>query len=183
MPTRPFCNYLFLTTGVSSKYNVNMQQLHGETIKSQRPFDLSDQILDIVPLIMRRIRHEMRVRTMAGLSIVQFRALNYVQRHPGVSLKAVAEHLGLTPPTTSKLIQKLVTNNIIERKDAADRRRICLSLTEQGIKALAIARSETGQQLTMALKSLSKDELDNVSTAFQILANVFSQGGTNVDIP
>jgi DNA-binding MarR family transcriptional regulator len=160
-----------------------MQQLAKETNSQVSTLDSSEQLMELVPVIMRRIRYEMRQRTMAGLSIVQFRALNFIRKHPDTSLKDVAEHLGLTPPSTSKLIQKLVVNMIIERKDAPDRRRVCLSLTRNGVKALAAARAGTRQQLANSLRSLSQDELVDVSKALHILSGVFSQGGGDVDVP
>jgi DNA-binding MarR family transcriptional regulator len=159
-----------------------MQQLAKETINLDSALDSSEQMLEVVPLIMRRIRHEMRQRTIPWLSIAQFRALSFIARHPDVSLKIVAKHLGLTAPSTSKLINKLVIDNIIERKVATDRRRVCLSLTKSGVKALAIARSETRQQLANNLKSLSKDELITLSEALRILGVVFSQGSNDVNL-
>ena len=121
-------------------YNVRMQQLAGETIMPPSLSECAEQLLEVTPLIMRRIRAEMRRRTMPGLSVPQFRALNYLRQHPGASLNVVAEHLGLTPPTASKLIQKLVADRVVARRVASDRRRVCLSLTHSGITALSAAR-------------------------------------------
>ena len=124
----------------------------------------------------------MRRRTMGGLSVPQYRTLNYLMQHPRASLHAVAEHLGLTPPSTSKLVQKLVTNNVVARRVAADRRRICLSLTQSGITALTAARSETREQLAESLKSLSDDELAELSVALRTLGRAFTQGDDNVNL-
>jgi DNA-binding MarR family transcriptional regulator len=116
---------------------------------------------------------------MPGLSVPQFRALNYLRSHPGASLNVVAGHLGLTPPTASKLIQKLVADKVVARRAATDRRRICLSLTESGIAALSVARSETRQQLADTLNTLSKEELAALQVALRGLARAFSQGGAD----
>ena len=63
-----------------------------------------------------------------------------------------------------------------------DRRRVCLSLTPSGINALRMARAETRQQLANNLKSLSPDELINMSKVLSLLGKVFSQGGDDVHL-
>jgi DNA-binding MarR family transcriptional regulator len=140
------------------------------------------ELLEITPLIMRRIREEMRRRSMPGLTLPQFRALNYIRHRPCASLNDLAEHMGLTAATASKIVQKLVLQNVVERKDAADRRRISLSLTDLGAGVLEKAHAETLQHLAGNLKRLSQSELDTVAKGLQILDTVFSQGGNNVNL-
>ena len=160
-----------------------MQQLANETIVEGSPADCAELLLETTPVVMRRIRAEMRLRTLPGLSLPQFRALDYLSHHPQVSLNVVAEHLGLTPPTASKLIQKLVSNKVVVRRVASDRRRVSLSLTQSGIAALSSARSETREQLADSLKSLSPHELAALPVALRALGRAFSQGGNNVNVP
>ncbi|MDO8687257.1 MAG: MarR family winged helix-turn-helix transcriptional regulator [Dehalococcoidales bacterium] len=159
-----------------------MQSLAKETIPQASPSDCSAQLIEVTPVIMRRIRGEMRRRTIPGLTVPQFRALNYLQRHPRSSLSDVAAHLGITLPSTSKLVQNLVVQKVVLRRSATDRRRVCLSLTQQGITALAVARLETQRQLDEVLSSLKQDELATVSAALRILNTVFAGGSTGVDI-
>ena len=160
-----------------------MQSLDKETILPASPLDCSAQLVELTPVIMRRIRGEMRRRTIPGLTVQQFRALNYLQVYPQSSLSALAAHLGLTLPSTSKLVQQLVVQKVIVRRSATDRRRVCLSLTQQGITALDRARLETQQQLAQNLSSLNQKELDIVSAALRVLNLAFSRGGAGVNIP
>ena len=127
---------------------------------------------------MRRIRTEMRRRTMPNLSIPLLRSLRYLRDHPGSSLSELADALGLTMPSASKLVQRLVLNKVVERRNGKDRRRLHLTLTEQGRVALALARLETAQQLEGSLESLSNQELTTVSAALSILGQVFSTLGS-----
>ncbi len=127
----------------------------------------------------------MRGRTIPGISIPQYRTLNYLREHSGASLSEVAGFLGLTMPSTSKLMQKLVMLKVVARRVAKDRRRICLSLTERGRTALASARMETLQQVAQSLESLSEEELATVSAALRILNrafSAFSRGGADVHV-
>jgi len=160
-----------------------MQSLAKETIKSSSPFECSAQLIEIVPLIMRRIRGEMRSRTLGGLTIPQFRTLSFIYRNPRSSLSDLAAHLGLTPPSTSKLVQKLVIKKAIVRRVANDRRRVCLSLTEQGTTALNQSRLETQQQLEKSLNELNSEEIMTVLNALKFLQSAFKEGGTDVNIP
>ncbi|MFH1140133.1 MAG: MarR family transcriptional regulator [Chloroflexota bacterium] len=140
--------------------------------------DCSAQLLDVVPLIMRRIRREMRRHSMPGLSVAQFRTLIYLQRHPGTSLSEVADFLGLTMPSASKLVDRLVMDKAVSRRIAQDRRRIRLSLTERGQTALELARLEAHAQLADSLKALSPEDLATVTSALEILDKAFSPVST-----
>ncbi len=146
------------------------------------PADCSARLLEVVPSIMRHIRQELRSHAMQGLSVPQFRTLNYIWRRPDASLSSVAEHLGLTPPTVSKMIQKLVEQGIIIRNSASDRRQVRLSLSAAGISVVTQAREETRRQLAENLKTLSQEELNNLLSALGILENVFSKNGTDVNL-
>lgn len=156
-----------------------MKQLVVESILSTSPSDCSAQLLEVVPLIMRRIRREMRRHSMPGLSVAQFRTLIYLQRHSGTSLSEVAEFLGLTMPSASKLVDRLVMDKAVSRRIAQDRRRISLSLTERGHTALELARMEARDQLADSLKALPPEDLATVTAALDILDRAFSQVSTN----
>jgi DNA-binding MarR family transcriptional regulator len=147
-----------------------------------RAVDCSTRLLEVVPLIMRHIRSELSSHTMKELSVPQFRTLMYLRRHPDASLTLVAEHLGLTPPTVSKMIQKLVDQKIIKRNTALDRRQVRLSLSAKGISALSKARERTRKQLAENLKSLSEEELTRLSATLEILDRVFSRNNTGDNI-
>ncbi|MSQ21726.1 MAG: MarR family transcriptional regulator [Dehalococcoidia bacterium] len=131
---------------------------------------------------MRHIRSEMRRHGMPGLSVAQFRTLIYLQRHPGTSLSEVANFLGLTMPSTSKLVDRLVTGKSVSRRIAQDRRCISLSLTERGQTALELARLEAREQLSESLKLLSQQELATIYAALRVLEVAFTQGSADVNI-
>ncbi len=131
---------------------------------------------------MRRIRREMRRHSIPGLSVAQFRTLIYLQRHPGTSLSEVAEFLGLTLPSASKLVDRLVMDKSVSRRIAQDRRRVKLGLTERGQTALDLARLEAREQLSESLKLLSQEELATVSAALRVLGLAFTRGSADVNV-
>src|SRR5690349_2361445 len=109
-------------------------------------------IMETVPSVMRAIRTEMRRRRPSDLSVPQFRALAFIRRHPGTSLSEVAEHLGLTLPTMSTLVDNLVSRDLINREtNPENRRRVNLTLTPAGQAAFAAAQADTQARLVELL--------------------------------
>lgn len=128
------------------------------------------QVMDTVPLVMRIIRAEMRSHRTPDLTVPQFRALLYVSRREQVSLSDVADHLGLTLPSVSKLVDKLVERGLMFRTNAADdRRRMILTLTPAGQAARESAAQATQARLIEQLNTLSPEECAVVSEAMRLL--------------
>ncbi len=135
------------------------------------------EILDIVPVIMRVIRAEMRNHRSADLAIPQFRTLLFIERNPGSSLLTLANHLGLTPPTVSKMVDGLVLNRLLRREESLkDRRMVTLTLTAQGCTILEKARNGTLASLIDVLSRLTAEEGETVSQAMKLLHGLFLPG-------
>ena len=104
---------------------------------------VADRVMEAVPAVMRRIRLAMRadVAGQPGTTVPQLRALLFVRRHPGCSLSAMAEHLGMTLPACSGLAERLVRAGLLERTtDPQERRRVQLRLTSDGMERVAPRR-------------------------------------------
>lgn len=137
--------------------------------------DCALEILEVVPSVMRAIRSEMRKRRTPDLSVPQFRVLTYLKRRPGSSLSEVAEHIGLTAPSMSKLIDGLVERRLVNRQDASDdRRRVHLVLTEKGITLLEAAYDETHARLAEMLAGLTTSQYRDILSSMKILRPVFT---------
>jgi len=133
------------------------------------------ELLEVVPLVMRTIKGEMRSRRAAGLSVPQFRTLLRVNRQPQTSLTEVAEHLGLTTPTTCRMIDDLVARGLVlSQPSTVDRRKIMLSLTGAGRASLEDARQGTLDCLEELLAPLAPDERAAVIQAMRILQRTFA---------
>ncbi len=132
-------------------------------------------LMDTSPQILQAIRVEMRRGRGADISIPQFRTLRFIQRHPDSSLSDLAEHLGLALPSVSKLVDGLVKQELISRKESAeDRRKITLLLTETGASIVDSARADARANLAEKLKHLSDDDLKTISQAMLILHPIFA---------
>ena len=132
------------------------------------------ELMETAPKIVQTIRVEMRRGRKPDLSIPQFRALRYVQRHPDISLSDLAEYLGLTLPSVSKLVDGLVQQALILRQESTvDRRRLTLILTSEGESIVDKARADAQANLADSMKSLKQDELQTIHQALELLHSLF----------
>lgn len=138
------------------------------------PDEAACEVLEVVPVIMRTIRSEMRAHRGIDLSVPQFRALAYLNRSPGASLSELAEHIGLMLPSMSKLVDGLVGRKLLTRgTKAGDRRRVNLELTPRGRAALQSARASAQRHLSKRLEALSDGDRLTVLNAMALLRPLF----------
>ncbi len=87
----------------------------------------------------------------------------------------LADHLGLTLASASKLADGLVRQGYMTRQESSlDRRKLVLALTPQGETILDSALANTQAYLTQIIHQLSEEELDVVYRALLILQPLFS---------
>ena len=140
--------------------------------------DCAALLMEVAPAVMRTIRREMRRQRAADLSVPQFRALGYLSRHPGAPLSELAEHLGLTAPATSRLVEGLVARGYAARQtNATDRRSVALTATAKGAEMLGAAQQHVRGHLAETLSALSADERATVARAAGLLRPLFATGG------
>ena len=139
------------------------------------PDQCARELMETVPQIMQAIRVEMRLERGTNLSIPQFRALRFVQTNPNTSLTSLAEHLGLTLPSVSKLVDGLVKQELVERSESsADRRRMTLTLTPSGESIVNQSRVSAQASLAKTLKALSESDIETIAFAMQVLRPLFA---------
>src|SRR3954452_23366193 len=134
-------------------------------------------VLDSLPPVMWFIRSNMRRQRTRGLSVPQFRALCLLARFPTATLSHVAEHLGSSQPSASRLISGLVTRGLVARKESPDdRRQISLVLTARGKAVQAASHRDTQERLAEEIAHLPDEQKQTVIDAMGILFDIFSPG-------
>ncbi len=132
-------------------------------------------LLETAPQIVKTIRKQMRSHRTSDLSVPQFRSLAFVHKNLDGSLSDLADHLGLTLASASKLADGLVRQGYMTRQESSlDRRKLVLALTPQGETILDSALANTQAYLTQIIHQLSEEELDVVYRALLILQPLFS---------
>jgi DNA-binding MarR family transcriptional regulator len=136
--------------------------------------ECADAMLDGLPMVMWFIRRRMRRHRTGGLSVPQFRALCLLDRSPTASLSIVAEHLGSSQPSASRLITGLVSRGLVKREESADdRRQIQLVLTSEGKAVHAASQKATRAALAAEIAQLSPAQRTTITSAMRLLHDVF----------
>ncbi len=139
--------------------------------------ECAHEVLDVVPIVFRVIRAELRKHGAKEMSVPQYRTLAFVYRNEGASLSEVGDHIGLTLPTMSLLVDGLVARGLVSRRtDPEDRRRMTLTLTEAGRARLESARAATMANLEERLRQLSASDRATITTAMRMLSELFTGG-------
>ncbi len=112
---------------------------------------------------------------MPGLTIAQFRTMSFLYRRSGCSLRALAVHLGVTPPTCSVLVDRLVRRGVVSRTPSrASRREIALRLTRRGRTQFEVAKEAARRQTAGVLAGLRDPALRRLTHSLDALAVVFA---------
>jgi DNA-binding MarR family transcriptional regulator len=144
------------------------------------PENVANELLEVVPFVMKEVRSQMRSQRTPDLTVPQFRALAFVNRHSGASLSQVADHMGLTLPSTSRLVDVLIARRFLTREDnPSDRRRIKLGVTNRGQVILENSRSTTLNYLAGKLRGISPKDLESILQGMNVLRGVFMYNATN----
>ena len=131
---------------------------------------LADRLFEVLPRTVRRMRHETRARFGRNLSVPQVRAVMFLRRHPGTSLSGLADHLGISRPAASIMVNALVSQGLAMRSpDPDERRRIRLSLTDDGTTTAVSARTAARGWLSGALGDLDPADRATLASAVSIL--------------
>ena len=134
-------------------------------------------VLEVIPAVMDALRNAMRSHVGDGgdqLSVPQFRCLNFIRTQPGASVSEVAAFLGVTLPTASAMVDRLVRAGAVAPHTAAeDRRRSRLHLTEAGAAQLAQIRLGARAELAQLLAERNPEELRALHAGLAVLRSVF----------
>jgi len=134
----------------------------------------ADALLEVVPMIMRAMRAEVRRHGAPEMSVPQFRALAFVGRNEGAALSDLAAFLGLTLPSASKLVDGLVGARFVVRvPHAGDRRRVSLTLSAAGRRKYEAIVGRARDLFARRVESLPSTERQRLAKSLAILRGLF----------
>ncbi len=87
----------------------------------------------------------------------------------GGSVTQLSSVLGLTHSGTVRLVDRLVTEGLVERVGAQDGRAVSLVLTQRGRRTAARILQMREKSLASALSAFSSDEIDNLAAALDTM--------------
>jgi len=117
-----------------------------------------------------RLARILRQQADLGLTPSQITALATVGREGPLTLGALADTEHVTPPSMTKVVERLEGLGLIERRiDPVDRRRVLAAVTPAGEAALATARARKDALLSTRIAELDPDELARLAAALDVL--------------
>jgi DNA-binding MarR family transcriptional regulator len=135
------------------------------------------QVIESVPPVIWFMRRQMRGHR-GGLSLPQFRTLVRIDKEPAASLSAVAEHLGSSLSTVSRVVAGLVKKGLLKRINRPDdRRQMALSITVRGRSMLERARRATQRQMEWILQPLTTEQKAALLKTMSVFRQTFGQFG------
>jgi DNA-binding MarR family transcriptional regulator len=95
---------------------------------------MSEQLAYIIATANKRLEDELHERLRpAGIPIEQLRILEIVHAGDGCSMRELATLALIEPTTLTKIIDRMVSDNLVMRApDPEDRRRVLIRITQQG---------------------------------------------------
>jgi DNA-binding MarR family transcriptional regulator len=149
-------------------------QLLAEATDSATALECGRELLDVVPGVLRTIRVVMRGNRATGLSVPQFRTLCFLRHYEGASLSAVAEHLDISLPAMSRMVNGLVIRGyVLRRASSGDRRHVSLTLSAKGKAAMGGTRGAAEKQLALELEKLTPQQRTMICEAMSAMRELF----------
>jgi DNA-binding MarR family transcriptional regulator len=107
----------------------------------------------------------------SGVSPTQLRALTLLSAAPGSNLGRLAEAMGVALSTASRLVERLVAAELVDRRTSdVNRREVSLRLTEDGARTLARYDAIRLDGLRRVLEQLPEGDRDTVLAGLRVLA-------------
>ena len=104
------------------------------------------------------------------LTMQQLRVLGAVAYEPGLTGQELGARLGVSAPTASGLIDRLVEKGVLERTDdATDRRVRRLHLTEEGRRVLTGLDDSMGRLFETVVPPISVDDLRTIMAGSEVM--------------
>jgi DNA-binding MarR family transcriptional regulator len=131
-------------------------------------------LLGSMPLVMRTIGRAMRMGAGDASPLLpqQYRLLGAIGRKPR-TLGQIARIQGVTPATATTLVTTLESRGWVTREhDQEDRRKIVVSLTEDGAATLSASQRVAETAMADLLAPLDAEQLERLLNGLSVLGDL-----------
>ena len=135
---------------------------------------IADRLRPVLLRVGRELRREARD---VGISPEQVSLLVAIKYAPDIGVRELAARERVSPPALSNHVDRLERDGLVTRTpSASDRRRVGLTLTDEGQRVLRRVRSRRTAWLATRLRALSAEELEAVEAAIEPLSRLVLEG-------
>ncbi len=133
-----------------------------------------DTVVDAVATASR-VLVAMATRSLADageeVTLTQYRSLVVLASRGPQGVASLAELVAVTPPTASKLVDRLLRKGLVRRRtDRHDRRQVRIGLTEAGRQLIDVVTEHRRLEIASLLKSIPINEQLSMAKGLQKLA-------------
>lgn len=136
--------------------------------------NLAEQVASLRRTLHRLFARRLGART--GRPFMQLQALNAIAGGEGCSQAALADRLLADAPAVSRLVDRLEEDGLLRRRQAEDRRKVCLEVTPAGQAELRVWREELRAVEEEMRRHLSPEEVEQLSRLVCKLHDGLRQG-------
>jgi DNA-binding MarR family transcriptional regulator len=134
---------------------------------------IADRLRPVLLRVGRELRREARE---VGISPEQVSLLVAIKYTPGIGVRELASRERVSPPALSNHVDRLERDGLVSRTPSvSDRRRVGLTLTDEGQRVLRRVRSRRTAWLATRLRGLSTEELEAVEAAIEPLSRLLHE--------
>ncbi len=129
------------------------------------------------PVLQQLARHLRRKAGSGSVTAGQLEILGLVEQRPGVGINELAGLVGIAAPSMSNAVDKLEAAGLAVRSRAAadDRRRVGVTVSEQGARVLRVARTSRNAWLAERLRRLTPEQRGAVEAALDALETIAAE--------
>jgi len=133
------------------------------------------KVEDYISIIIKRTRAvHSKAAAELNISVQQFVCLLMIHNLGKVKMSDLADYLALSYASTTNLVNKLVSANLVVRYDLPDDRRVVIiDLSEKGKEIITKGKNEHSEKISNICRKISKEDLDTMLKGLKIFFDVW----------
>jgi DNA-binding MarR family transcriptional regulator len=144
-----------------------------EAVAAVDTTQLANRLRPVLLKLGRELRREIH---SLGVTGGQVSLLVQIKQAPGIGMRELAARERISVPGMSKFVARLEEAGLVRRDVVGgDKRRVGLTLTEDGRRVLRSVRSKRTAWLSARLRTLNDDELEAVDRAIEPLMKLLGE--------
>ena len=136
--------------------------------------EFAGRVIELFPRISKGLmQREHNYLTKGDISLPQFWVLNHLYHNEKSKMNCLAKHLKISPPATTGLIDRLIAQGMVLRKDdEKDRRIVWIELTSKGKAIIRNIRKEKVRTLIDVFGRISEKDREHYLNILEQVANI-----------
>ncbi len=161
--------------------------------EAENPQLVAEELLDVLHLLRRFMTHGLpecegkpehpgKYKHHRGFDPQdkrgQTRLMFTLLKHGRMTMQDLAEHLGVTPPTVTGMVKRLVEQDLVRRvHDETDWRSVWVELTDQGRDTITAHHRDRVTALQQRLDRLEEEDRRRLTAALPVFRKLFDLPG------